>query len=96
MMVHVHNNILYNINLAHVANQFVDRKDSRKQINQTFFSELLIIHIRFSFHFELDLIWKNTCKKKKVRKNSEKPWKNFGKKHKTFKAIWAVLGHLKP
>ena len=29
--LHVYNNILHNINLADVANQFVDRKDSRKQ-----------------------------------------------------------------
>ena len=31
MLVHVHNNILDDINLADVANQFVDRKNSRKQ-----------------------------------------------------------------
>ena len=31
MLVYVHNNILNNINLADVANQFVDRKDSHKQ-----------------------------------------------------------------
>ena len=31
MLVHVHNNILNNINLADVANQFVDRKDNHKQ-----------------------------------------------------------------
>ena len=31
MLVHVHINILDNINLADVANEFVDRKDSRKQ-----------------------------------------------------------------
>ena len=31
MLVHVHNNILDNINLADVANKFVDRKDRRKQ-----------------------------------------------------------------
>ena len=30
MLVHVHKNILDNINLADVANEFVDRKDSRK------------------------------------------------------------------
>ena len=30
MFLLVHNNILGNINLADVANQFVDRKDSRK------------------------------------------------------------------
>ena len=29
MLVHVKNNILDNINLARVANQFVNRKDSR-------------------------------------------------------------------
>ena len=33
ILVHVLKNILDNINLADVANQFVDRKDSR---NQTF------------------------------------------------------------
>ena len=31
MLVHVENNILDNINLADVGNQFVDRKESRKQ-----------------------------------------------------------------
>ena len=31
MLVHVHNNILDNINLADVVNQFVDKKESRKQ-----------------------------------------------------------------
>ena len=31
MLVHVHINIVDNINLADAANQFVDRKDSRKQ-----------------------------------------------------------------
>ena len=31
MLEHVHNNILDNINLADVANQFADRKDRRKQ-----------------------------------------------------------------
>ena len=31
MLVHVHINILDNINLANVANEFVDRKDSLKQ-----------------------------------------------------------------
>ena len=30
MLVHVHKNILDNIRLADVANEFVDRKDSRK------------------------------------------------------------------
>ena len=33
MLAHVQNNILDNINLADVANEFVDRKDSR---NKTF------------------------------------------------------------
>ena len=41
MLVHVHNNILDNINLADVANQFVDRKDSRKKHSGIF---LRIIH----------------------------------------------------
>ena len=31
MLVNVHNNILDNINLADIANQFVDRKDRHKQ-----------------------------------------------------------------
>ena len=31
MLVRVQNTILDNINLAYVANQFLDRKDSRKQ-----------------------------------------------------------------
>ena len=30
MLLHVHINILDNINLADIANQFVDRKDSRR------------------------------------------------------------------
>ena len=41
MLVHVHNDILDNINLAHVANQFVGRKDGRKQTSDNF---LRIIH----------------------------------------------------
>ena len=50
-----------------------------------------------------EFLWKNPCKKKKVRKNcfdeQEKSWtylKMFRKKHKSLKAIWAVLGHSKP
>ena len=31
ILVHVQKNILDNINLADVANEFVDRKDSRKK-----------------------------------------------------------------
>ena len=31
ILVHVHKNIVDNINLADVANEFVDKKDSRKQ-----------------------------------------------------------------
>ena len=31
ILVHVHKNILDNINFADIANQFVDRKDSLKQ-----------------------------------------------------------------
>ena len=34
--------------------------------------------------------------KKSAKKFAEKIWKCSGKKHKTFKAIWAVLGHLTP
>ena len=45
MLVYVHNNILDNINLADVANQFVDRKDRRKQ---RFISELFIRIVRLS------------------------------------------------
>ena len=48
MLAHVHNNILDNIYIAHVANQFVDRKDIHKQTFRHFFSELLIIYIRLS------------------------------------------------
>ena len=44
MLMHVHNNILDNINLADVANQFVDRKDRRKQtfghLSQNYLLEL--------------------------------------------------------
>ena len=50
-----------------------------------------------------EFLWKNPCKKKKVRKNcfdeQEKSWtylKMFRKKHKNLKTIWAVLGHSKP
>ena len=46
---------------------------------------------------------KNPCKKKKVGKNcfdeqekSRTYLKIFRKKHKNFKAIWAVLSHSKP
>ena len=42
MLVHVNNNILDNINLADVANQFVDRKNRRTTNIQTFISELFI------------------------------------------------------
>ena len=45
--MHVHKNILGNINLADVANEFVDRKDNRKQTN-IIFLELFIIHARLS------------------------------------------------
>ena len=44
MLVHVHNNVLDNINLGDVANQFVDRKDRRKQtfrhLSQNYLLEL--------------------------------------------------------
>ena len=44
MLVHVHHNILDNISLADVANQFVDRKDRRKQsfrhLSQNYLLEL--------------------------------------------------------
>ena len=44
MLVHVHNKILADINLAAVANQFVDRKDRRKQtcrhLSQNYLLEL--------------------------------------------------------
>ena len=44
MLVHVLNNILDNINLAAVANQFVDRKDRRKKtfrhLSQNYLLEL--------------------------------------------------------
>ena len=36
MLAHVQNNILDNINLADVANEFVDRKDSRSKIFRHF------------------------------------------------------------
>ena len=48
MLVYVQNNILDNVNLAHVANQFIDRQP---QTNiQTFFSKLFILYVRFSEH----------------------------------------------
>ena len=31
ILVHVHKNVLDNLNLADVANEFIDKKDSRKQ-----------------------------------------------------------------
>ena len=44
MLVHVHNNILDNINLADVVNQFVDRKERCKQtfkhLSQNYLLEL--------------------------------------------------------
>ena len=44
MLMHVHNNILDNTDLADVANQFVDRKDRRKQtfrhLSQNYLLEL--------------------------------------------------------
>ena len=42
MLMHVHKNILDSINQVDVFNEFVDRKDSRKQKIQSFFSELFI------------------------------------------------------
>ena len=42
MLVHVNNNILDNINLADVANQFVDRKDRRKQKIRHLFQNSLL------------------------------------------------------
>ena len=48
MLMHVHKNILDNINLADVAKDFVDRKDSHKQTFGQFFSELFIIYVRLS------------------------------------------------
>lgn len=42
MLMHFHENILDSINQADVVNEFVDRKDSRKQKIQSFFSELFI------------------------------------------------------
>ena len=50
MLVHVNNNILDNINLADVANQFVDRKNRRTTNIQTFISELFIKIVRLSLH----------------------------------------------
>ena len=44
MLVHVHNNTVDNISLADVANQFVGRKDRRKQtfrhLSQNYLLEL--------------------------------------------------------
>ena len=44
MLLHVHNNILDNTNLADIANQFVDKKDRYKQtfrhLSQNFLLEL--------------------------------------------------------
>ena len=48
MLVHVRSNILDNINLTHVANQFIERQ---LQTNiQTFFSKLFLLYVRFSQH----------------------------------------------
>ena len=59
--------------------------------------------LNWTFLNFLDFYEKNPCNKKKVGKNcfdkQEKSWtylKIFQKKHKNFKAIWAVLGHSKP
>ena len=43
MLMNVCTNIRDKINLADVANEFVDRKDSRKQ---TFFSDFFTIYVR--------------------------------------------------
>ena len=58
--------------------------------------------LNWAFLNFLDFYEKNPCNKKKVGKNcfdeQEKSWtylKIFRKKHKNFKAIWAVLGHSK-
>ena len=42
MLVHVHINILDNINLADVANPFVDRKDRHKQTFRHLFQNYLL------------------------------------------------------
>ena len=48
-------------------------------------------------YFELEKLKKSLLKRNRFAKNfAEKIWKCSGKIHKTFKAIWAVLGHLKP
>ena len=47
MLMHVQKNILDNINLAYVINEFVDRKEPQTII-RTFFSELFIIYLRLS------------------------------------------------
>ena len=41
MLVHVQKNILENINLADVANEFVDRKGSRKKTFRHFSQDYL-------------------------------------------------------
>ena len=46
ILVHVHKNILDNINLADVANEFVDKKIQPQTNIQTFFSESFIIYVR--------------------------------------------------
>ena len=53
MLVHVHINIVDNINLADIANQFVDRKDSRKQtfghLSQNYICESKLTPRYFSY-----------------------------------------------
>ena len=46
ILVHVHKNILDNINLADVANEFLDRKDSPKQTFKHL--EFFTIYLRLS------------------------------------------------
>ena len=59
--------------------------------------------LSWTFLIFLDVYEKNPRKREKVDKNcfdkQEKSWtylKIFRKKHKNFKAVWAVLGHSKP
>ena len=59
MLMHLHTNILDNINLADVANEFVNRKDSRKQTFRQFFLKIThnIRTIKFTLYYKMYITW---------------------------------------
>ena len=74
-----------------------------KDLIWKFIKSLHSLILNSTFLNFLNCYEKSSCKKEKVGKNyfykQEKSWtylKMFRKKHKNFKAIWAVLGNSKP